>query len=216
MDITLPYRILAIDPASGKSGWTILDLVSLDPFRIIIVKHAQIDGQKLLRTKKEMSKIFPDYFCILDALEHEYMEIMKEYKPDQVVSESAFAFIHISAFASLKLVINAIRRASWLVLNKDITEVPPTITKMAFTGKGGADKDLMRWAYRTNDYLMNTVPDDQISEHEIDAVGHGVGHIMRDILKTVIQLSGKEKRAAKREKAELKKQKEKAKLEGKA
>ena len=216
MDIVLPYRILAIDPASGFSGWAILDIISLHPLQINIVATGALEGQKLLREKKLMAKIFPAYFCVLDALEYIYIEIIKKYMPNKVVSEGAFVAIHVSAFASLKLVINTIRRASWLALNQDIAEIPPTITKLAFTGKGGADKDLMRWAYQTNKYLSGQVADDQITEHEIDAVGHGVGFIMRDILCTVIQLSGKEKRAAKRERAELKKQKQIAKLEGKA
>jgi Holliday junction resolvasome RuvABC endonuclease subunit len=211
MDITLPYRILAIDPASGDSGWAVLDLVSLNPLRIIIVATGHIDGQKLLRTKKDMSKIFPGYFCILDALEHAYTEIVNHYKPDQIVSEGAFVFIHVSAFASLKLVINAIRRVAWLVLNKDIAEVPPTISKMAFTGRGGSDKDHMRLAYQTNNYLLGQVADDMITEHEIDAVAHGVGFIMRDILKTIIQLSGKEKRAAKKARADAKLERQKTK-----
>ena len=207
MDITLPYRIFAVDPATGKSGWAVLDLICLDPLKVKIVAHAQIDGDKLLRNKKEMASIFQRQFCIIDALAEEYERLLDLYKPNQTVCEGAYGHTHMNALISLTLATNELRRASKRILNKDIAIVPPTITKMAFTGRGGADKDYMRLAYQTNPYLEGVVADDLISEHEIDAVGHSVGFIKVYITKEIVQLSGKEKRARKRERQLLKQNK---------
>jgi Holliday junction resolvasome RuvABC endonuclease subunit len=211
MLITFPFRVLAIDPATGKSGWTILDIYSLLPLRIVIVKHGQLDGDKLLKEKKEMLPIYGRQFCILDALFDAYVEIMTFYKPDVVVSESAFGYKHMNALISLTLAIDTLSRAARKVLGKSVTLVPPTITKKAFTGNGGADKDLMRLAYQSNTFLEGVVADDQITEHEIDAIGHGVGYIRRDLIGDVVQLSAKDKKAAKQLRVlkALEKQKEK-------
>ena len=204
----LPYRIFAVDPATGKSGWAVLDLISLNPLKINIIATGQLDGDKLLRIKKEMSNIFQRQFCILDALFDEYEKLIFIYNPSQVVVEGAYGHTHMSALISLTLATNELRRASKKILNKDIIVIPPTISKVAFTGRGGSDKDHMRLAYQTNDYLEGVVPDDEISEHQIDSIAHGVGFIKRDITEEVIQLSGKEKRAAKQARIEKKKLKE--------
>ncbi len=196
----LPYRILAVDPATTKSGWAILDIVSLSPLKIKIVASGQLDGQKLVRSKKEMIAIFPIQFCVLDALLDEYERLIELYKPDQIVSESAYGYVHMSALIALTLAINVLRRASKRLLNKDVITIPPTISKRAFAGSGGADKDHMRLAYQTNTYLEGVVPDSEISEHEIDSIAHGVGHIRRDLIGDIQQISAKEKRRSKSQK----------------
>lgn len=200
----LPYRILAVDPATTKSGWAILDIVSLHPLKIVIVASGQLDGQKLLRNKKEMLTIFSSQFCVLDALLDEYERLIELYKPDQIVSESAYGYVHMSALIALTLAINVLRRASKRLLNKDVVTIPPTISKSAFAGSGGADKDRMRIAYQTNEYLEGVVPNSEISEHEIDSIAHGVGYIRRDIIGDIQQISAKDKKRLK-----LQKQKEK-------
>ena len=196
MDITLPIRIFSVDPATGYSGWSLLELVSLNPLEIRVLHHGQLEGQKLLRTKKEMSGLFQKQFCILDALYDEYVKLLTLYNPDIVVSEGAFGYKHLSALISLTLAINTLRRASRACLNKDIVEIPPTITKKAFTGSGNADKDAMRVAYYDNTYLVRTGIVD-ITEHEIDAIAHGCSWVMRDILHSVEQNHAKDKKKKK-------------------
>lgn len=208
MDIPLPYRILAVDPATTTSGWAMLEVTSLHPLKITVVKTNQIEGQKLLREKKSMSKLFSKQFCVVDALEHEYIKLIEDFNPHEVVSEGAFAHIHISAALALTLAIHALRRACYNTLGKDIVVIPPTITKLAATGKGNADKDLMRLAYNTSTIFTKFNDSTDISEHEIDAVFHGHGFICRDILGTVVQVSAQEKRQIKREKEKKKKERE--------
>lgn len=199
MGIKLPFRIFSVDPATTISGWSVLVVESLDPLVIKIEAHGKLDGDKLFRTKKEMAVIFQKQFCVLDAIEEAYTDLVTQYKPDIIVSEGSFGFVHLSALIALTLAINALRRVSQKVINKDIVIVPPTITKLAFTGKGSADKDMMRQCYEQAEYLHNKTMED-ISEHEIDSIGHAIGYIRRDLLGTVIQISAKDKRKKKREK----------------
>ena len=198
MSISLPLRIFAGDPATTLSGWCLLELVSINPLQIKILKRGTIDGPKLLKTRKDMMQIFQKQFCILDALEEEYTRLLDEFRPDLVASEGAFAYVHVSAALALTLAINVLRRCAHKVLNKDVAIVPPTITKMAFAGKGNADKDQMRKAYLEAPFLIPDTANEEISEHEIDAIGHGVGFIRRDIVGDVVQISAKEKKQKKK------------------
>lgn len=206
MTIKLPFRILGVDPATTKSGWAILDVLSLYPLKIQLIKHGQLDGQKLLQKNKEMSKIFQKQFCVIDALEQTYIDLIEEYKPDVIVSESAFGYSHMSAFQALTLAIDALRRAAKRTLYKDIITIPPTISKKAATGSGGADKETMRSAYDNSPYLIKYA--NEISEHEVDAIFHSVGYLMRDILGTVVQVSALDRKRRKREKQKQKEKKE--------
>ena len=175
MDIKLPLRIFSVDPATTKSGWSVLELISINPLKIKVLKHGQIDGQKLLTRNKEMTKIFQKQFCVLDALEQEYVSLIEEYQPDIVVSESAFGYTHMSALIALTLAIDTLRRASKRVRGKDITLVAPTLSKKAATGSGVADKLKMREAYLNTTYLEKIGT--ELSEHEIDAIFHGIAYV---------------------------------------
>lgn len=195
-DIKLPLTVLAIDPATTISGWSILSLVSLDPLQIVVRDHGVIDGNKLAKRNKELSQKFQRQFCVLDALYHEYCDLIVKYSPDEIVSECAFGYKHMSAFMALTLAIHSLRRAARDTIGKDIHEVPPTISKKALADTGGADKPMMREAYFRVPFLIKPdCPD--ISEHEIDSVGHGTGYIRRDIIGDVVQVSAKDKKRKK-------------------
>lgn len=208
MSIKFPLRILAVDPATTKSGWAVLDLHSLHPLRMTVIARAQIDGDKLLRDKKDMLKIYQKQFCVLDALYSEYCNIVAEFKPDVVVSESAFGYTHMSAFLALTLAIHTLQRAARDTLGIAVVLVPPTISKKATTGSGAADKDQMRAAYVSADWLDKGSGSEEISEHEIDAIAHGTGYVRRDLVGDVVQISALEKKRMKREKQRQKENKE--------
>jgi len=204
MDIKLPLRIFSVDPATTKSGWAVIELISLNPLKIKVLKHAQIDGQKLLTKNKEMSKLFQKQFCVLDSLEQEYVSLIELYQPDVVVSESAFGYTHMSAVIALTLAIDTLRRASKRVRGKDIVLIPPTISKKALTGSGGADKDQMKLALLSSKEIEFSESHENISEHEVDAIAHNVGYIKRDITQEVVQISALDKKRQKREKLKQK------------
>ena len=204
MDYKLPFRALVNDPGTGTAGWAVLDILSLKPLLIKVIDHGTFDGAKLLRRQTQMTKIYQKQFCILNALYDEYSELVVKFKPDVIVTESAFGYKFMSAFGALTLAIHTLRRVSAVLLGKDIIEVPPTISKKAFAGNGSADKQAMRRAFEAVNYLirLGDIETMCISEHEIDAIAHGVGFIKRDLLGTVVQNHAKDKRAKKKNKSD--------------
>jgi Holliday junction resolvasome RuvABC endonuclease subunit len=211
MTIAFPFRVFSVDPATGCSGWSVLDVHSLFPLKIQIVATGQIDGQKLLRTQKEMAQRYQAQFCILEALEFTYIGLLQLYGPLVVVTEGSFASAHPSAWKSLILAIHTLRKASKAVLDKDVVEVSPTFSKQCWTGSGAADKDLMRIAYQKHGlpdgFLSGVVADPLITEHEIDSISHGHAYIRMYLVKDRIQISAKEKRAQKKERLRVREEK---------
>jgi Holliday junction resolvasome RuvABC endonuclease subunit len=203
---TLPLKIFSIDPATTKSGWAFSILESIDPLVVRVIAHGQIDGQKLLKYKKDMIPFYPKQFCVLDALEEEYTRLLTLYQPDVAVSECAFMHIHVNAALALTLAIHTFRRCVKNVLGISVIEVPPTISKMSMTGKGNADKDAMRVGYENAPFIIRTGAN-QISEHEVDAISHGCAFVRRDIIKDIIQISAKETRDKRLERIRIKTEK---------
>lgn len=198
--LPLPRKIFSVDPATTLSGWSLLSLDSLAPLSVTVCTRGQIDGQKLVRKYKDELKVYPKQLCVLEALYEEYCSLLAEFKPDVVVSESAFGYAHMSALISLTLAINALMRAAKDTLGVSVVLLPPTVSKRSFADHGSADKEKMRIAYNTIPWLNRGENPLLISEHEIDAIAHGVGHIRRDIIGDVIQVSALEKKRAKRQK----------------
>jgi Holliday junction resolvasome RuvABC endonuclease subunit len=178
IEYPLPFTVFSIDPAAGLSGWCFLRVESLKPLRIVIVAQGTIDGNKLLKFRKEMKAIYPKSYCVLDAIYDEYCKLLKEYDPDLLVTEGCFAYKYVNAVISLTLAINTFRRAAHHTLNKTIHEITPMESKKAFTGKGNADKDKMREAYFDNKWLIKSDRNDIPTEHEIDATAHGCGAVI--------------------------------------
>jgi len=207
--IKLPLRIFAVDPATTVSGWALLELVSLDPVVVHVLKRGELDGSKLFRQRKEMATIFDRQFCVLDVLHETYVSLIEEHRPDVVCSEGAFAAKHVSAALAISLAIYQVRRAAQKVLGRDAFLIAPTISKKAWTGSGNADKDAMRLVYQTRSPVIDLHDDPNVSEHEIDAIAHGYAYVCRDILGTVVQISALEVKRAKRERAKLKEEAQK-------
>lgn len=174
----IPFTVFAIDPASGQSGWSLLLVESITPLKIKVLKHGVIDGNKLLKFRKDMKAIYPKNYCILDAIYESYCDLLKEYNPDVLVTEGCFVFKFVNAGFSLTLVINCFRRAAHHTLNKTIHEVAPMESKKAFTGKGNADKDKMREYFYSNAWLDKSECSIDMTEHEIDAIAHGCTYVI--------------------------------------
>ena len=185
-------RIMAFDPGIGKMGISVLD-VTLHPLHVVEVYRETTDGAKLARTRKHLQTEFQNSYCALDALEDRLDELFDEFKPDEVVSEGAFSYKIPAAVISLTLVIGLIRRKSHRYLNKDVRIIAPCQSKRSSTGSGHADKIQMRKWYDVCPYIAKL--DTPITEHEIDAVSHGIAYITRDVLKTLpITVSAKKKK----------------------
>lgn len=218
MSVILPYRIIAVDPAVGLSGWVVLDVECLDPLSIRVIDHGKIDGAKLVRDLNIKKPNFTKQYCVTTALRAFYGELAERFRPHKFVSEGAFGHLHLSAFTSLTLIIREIRHVSEQYLNDDVATVPPTVSKLSFTENGGADKDLMRICYKVIPWLIRLPrsqngTEEEISEHEIDAISHGCAYVRAFMTQTVTWISGKERRAQKRERQKIREAKQQEKLE---
>lgn len=185
-------RTLNIDPGIGKCGWSVLDF-TFDPFCITEVIRGTFDGNKLLRTRKELKTKFQDSYCKLDALEESIESLILQYQPDEIVIEGAFDHQYPATIISLTLVIGAVRRLCHKHLDKDVRVVAPRFTKMAFANHGNADKDLLRKTYLSYPRLIR-YPEGEPTEHEIDATAHGIAYVLRDVLKTVVEKASLKKK----------------------
>ena len=192
-----PIRILAIDPATGKSGYAILD-VTFNPLHVKVVTRGTLDGEKLYRTRKQLAQNFDRSYCILDALEEYYRELMAVYQPDIIVSEGAFGYQHLAALISLTQVILILKRIAHSTIGRAVVIIPPTISKLSFAQEGHAGKPEMREAFLNCPYLDRGENPESASEHEIDAISHGIAYVNRDILHTVVQNQKKKKQKKKK------------------
>lgn len=166
-------RIIAFDPAVTVMGVAVL---SIEDGGCHVLHTQDVVGKKLLHDK-EMIKIFADVpgFCVVEAYKVLVWQLLKAWKPDEVVAERAFVHKFPAALISLTLVLNAIRVSSWVVSQRDIRIISPTQTKMIITGHGDADKDMMKLGILGNTRITYdpSIDPQTLSEHCIDAIGHG-------------------------------------------
>lgn len=187
MNIPVPtnrIRILAIDPGVTVLGWALLcyDLVDGNT---VVSEHSVLTGQRLLKERKAMQDRFSKSFIVLEVYYQLFCQLIEEHRPDYVVSEGAFYHRFAHTYASLTLVIHTLRRACHDKLGCDIYEVAPMETKKTVTGNNMADKSQIKSALQTRQGLtiLETVetPLEEISEHEYDAIGHGLAFIAKEL-----------------------------------
>lgn len=175
-------RVLAFDPGSTKMGWALI-CYDLEQCSAIVPKHGLLTGQHLLKERKELQHKFSKAFIILEVYYHIFCRLIETHRPDFVVTEGAFYYRFVQAYASLTLVIHTLRRACHDTLGRDLHEVAPMETKKLVTGISMADKDQIKAALlaRANLTIDDTedAPLAEMSEHEYDAVGHGLTFIAR-------------------------------------
>ena len=195
-NIMTDLRVLAFDPGVDRMGIAVLD-ITYSPFHVTEVYRATTNGGKLERSRKHLRGIFSQSYCKMDAIFEVLDDLFEEYKPDEVASEGAFGYTRPAILISLTLVIDRIRTRTHKYLNKDVHVVAPMQTKRAVTNIHDASKEQMRSWYETCPYI--TKLPEEATEHEIDAVAHGVTAVMRDITKTYIpELTAKEKKKLKK------------------
>lgn len=196
-------KILSFDPAAGLMGWALLE-VDVKKKAVIVLDHGTINGNKAQTKAKKILKEkylskrtielldaqfvaieklsdgefvarFTPQFIKLHGIYLEAADLMKEYKPDIVSSEAPFAGRFPAAFASLKLVVDRVRQASWNVLRLPLLEYSPKDVKKVVTTNGNADKDRMKKGVLENKkiILKDKRKIKTATEHEIDAIGVG-------------------------------------------
>ena len=168
-------RILTFDPSSSLMGYAVIDI---DINSFTVVKYGLIKRNLLLKQRdKSFRQIFSDQYCFLDVLQDHLSYIVDTYKPELIVSEDAFKGAFAKPYAALILVINTVRRVSHLKLGIDIVTYPPKQVKSYATNDGEADKEGVKKAILSNEFIQILEdpdhPKDSLTDHEYDAIAVG-------------------------------------------
>lgn len=176
--------VLAFDPGIGMMGWCVIQFDLSDGTTKVVAKGL-LTGQHLLKERKELQNKFSKSFIILEVYYEIFCQLIEDHKPDFVVTEGAFYHKFAQTYASLSLVIHTLRRACRIKLGIDLYEVAPMETKKEITGNHMADKNQIKQALLTRPGLTikesPTASLDDVSEHEYDAIGHGLTFISKDL-----------------------------------
>ncbi len=174
-------RILAFDPGSTMMGWCVIDYDNT-LHRFNILHHETITGTQLLKQRKTMQAKFTKSFIVLDVYYDIFCQLITTYQPNYIVTEGAFYHRFVQAYASLTLVIHTLRRACWVLQCDNIHEVAPMETKKTITGNSMADKTLIKTCILAMPEIDNLTDVDDISEHEFDAIAHGITFIRKHLV----------------------------------
>lgn len=169
-------RVLSFDPGLYKMGYCFFEF-NLKTQKMRVLEYDLIQGDKVAKErKKTMLPIFAKQYTLLCGVFDFLKELMTRTQPDYVVSEGAFSHLFITAYLSLKLVIDRIRQASHVVLNVDPYEMPPKQVK-AIVFEGTATKDDIYNAVKTHKQISikdtKTKKYADATEHEADAIAIG-------------------------------------------
>lgn len=191
--ISNEVRTLAVDPGSGALGWALI-CYNTTTGTAVVTHRGTLTGQRVLKERKVMQEKFSKAFIILDVYYSIFCQLMDEHQPHYVVSEGAFYHKFAQTYASLTLVIHTLRRACHAKLGTDLYEVAPMETKKLITGKSMADKSQIKAALlaMTNLVIVDSkaAPLEDVTEHEFDAIGHGLTFIARDLPTLLLSAAG--------------------------
>lgn len=169
-------RVLAFDPAATEMGIAVIDHNCITGVSMVQWVET-LKGPSLLKYFKHMRPHFSNSFCIQTAYYHYVLEdLLPSWKPDVVVSESAFVGRFPAAMISLAHVIGSIRRAVCAWCNRDIVLIAPTETKSVIANSGRAGKEDIASAIMRNSKIQfapGVGNYEFLTEHEYDAIGHG-------------------------------------------
>ena len=169
-------RVLAYDPALTKCGWSHIEY-DINTGMNNVVKHGEIVGKTVLKNRKGLIGIFENSYLILCEIEDIVSQMIKDFKPDYIVVENAFSHRFPKAYASLVLVINAIRDAAFKTHGKDIFLIAPRESKCSVSGNGTSDKVAIQNAVlnHPNISIKDTKqqPLTSLSEHSADSIASG-------------------------------------------
>lgn len=173
-------KIFCVDPGLQSFGYSLLEY-NVSSGQIVVLRYGTITGKSLLKQQKEMQLRFEKRYIILWELEKVLEALFLEHKPDYVVSESAFSYKFIQAYAALILVIQSTRTAAMKTLGSDIYLIAPRESKKAINFDGTSDKKSVQDAIFKNAQIIfqqnknNQV--EELTEHAYDSIAAGVAFI---------------------------------------
>lgn len=177
-------KILACDPGLSNFGWSLIEY-DLTTDQKVILKCGTLTGKTLLKNQKEMQLKFEKRHIILWELEPVLIEMIKEFAPDYIVSESAFAHTFINSYAALVMVIQALRTAAMRAIGCDIYMIAPRESKKAVSADGTSDKESVQAAILRNPKITlkgnKHNPIEKLTEHAYDSIAAGVAFIQNHL-----------------------------------
>lgn len=118
--------ILGIDPGTNQMGYAILQILNKQP---IVIRIGII----------ELSK-FTDHYLKLQAIFRRTLEIVEQYKPDEIAIEAPFFGKNVQSMLKLGRA-QGVAMAAGLYRSIPIFEYSPKKIKMSVTGNGNASKE---------------------------------------------------------------------------
>jgi len=173
-------RIFSCDPALTNFGYSLLEY-NLTTGHTTVIKSGTITGKSLVKSQVALQKEFEKRHIVIWELERLLQSMIIEFKPDYVVSESAFSHRFVQVYAALMLVIQAIRTATMRTLGKDIHLIAPRESKKAVSHTGAAEKVTVQHAIfnnpnvTINETKTNSIAD--MTEHAYDSIAAGLAFI---------------------------------------
>jgi Holliday junction resolvasome RuvABC endonuclease subunit len=178
---TRTIRIFCADPSITNFGWSLLDY-ELSSGHTTVVKSGTITGKSMLKQEAELKDLYESRYVVLWGIEKLLRDMIAEFKPDYVVSESAFQHRFPQAYAALVLVIQALRTATMHTLKRNIHLIAPKESKKVVGQSGSAAKMTVQDAIFNNPHITlrparsNGQPP-EISEHAYDSIAAGLAFI---------------------------------------
>lgn len=163
-------RLLAIDPGTNRTGFSVIDYKDEIP---LVVYAGTALADRLIKKESWISDIHGARFNRIIMTGEELYNLLVEYTPDAVVSESPFMGSFAQSFAALTEMVYEFKK----VVMKYNTSMPlevisPSEVKKFMGVKGtSGDKDLMKEALNKKvlSYVEFLNPAD-LDEHAIDAI----------------------------------------------
>lgn len=166
-------RVIGFDPATVYTGVSIGEISGARDARHLTIIHAFT-----LRLDKLAKRHHPDpdRYQRLQALGNAVQELLLQWRPSYIATESPFMGDHPAAFQALSECCLVIRTACREMVNPpDYELIDPTTVKktVGVQGKLNGDKEKVRVALekRTSEDLTLDIKFDLIDEHASDATG---------------------------------------------
>lgn len=180
VDVQPSIRILSIDPGTYYTGVAIMDLNHLGEINIRFVET--IDSGHLSLNMGDVVYVHGDRFARILAITHQITNIINQYQPNVVVSESPYMGRFPAAYGALVEVLSMIRLTIYHHNpSMGFLTIEPSAVKQAFNVKGtSGDKNLMYLSLLKLNLVFDTyLHQRKFDEHSIDAIAVGYAHCKR-------------------------------------
>ena len=164
--------ILAIDPGTRFTGFSIVEYSLLNKPKLIFVETLNVDSQ--LKSAKYISALHGDRFCRILIIVKQFNKLLTAYKPNLIACEQCYYSGIANPFATLTSLICALRLEAFSVDESlCFSMIEPSIVKYSVGVKGNTgDKDLMRTAVGNLD--IENLNIDILDEHAVDSIAINV------------------------------------------